>query len=609
MQPPALVDNTSATEVRLAAEAKCAARDPSCDWVMTFSSLEKASIRRALKALAFEVEPSPWGKTIGKITVHNEDVFAEANALRFFNYVHVTTRPAYLRRELTFNEGEVWNPELISESARRIRDPLFTSVVAILPIKSAASGQVDVLVVTRDIWSLRLNTQYAIQENSLTNLSVSISENNFLGRRKTVAFSMLMDQGSVSLGPLYIDKNFLGRYLDFRFRIEKILTRQSLDVVTREGMRIPTTDPGGIQDDGTFRSEGNAVTVAMSKTLWSLASKWGGGASFSYRNAISRSYFGAGLRPVDAPSTPEIDNLPREFRMRVWSVRASATRQWGSSLKHQFEAGYNVSSTEPSLLPNFPMDPMLRADFIADVFPRDEVISSPFVEYSLFLAKFKTVRNVDTFELAEDIRLGPSLTAGLAQSLEALGSNYNFTRPSLSLSWTFPWGRDGYYRLSAGGQMRIQSGATIDNTATAQVRAVTPTLGYLRALARVQMETRWNDTQNTFYTLGSEGGLRAYRVGQFIGDRRIIGGVELRSVPIPVWVLRAGAVLFYEGGGADDTFRRMSIFHDVGIGIRTLIPQTSRELFRFDLAFPLVDAEPGIRAGFPRFTAGFDSYF
>ena len=51
-----------------------------------------------------------------------------------------------------------------------------------------------------------------------------------------------------------------------------------------------------------------------------------------------------------------------------------------------------------------------------------------------------------------------------------------------------------------------------------------------------------------------------------------------------------------------------SIFHDVGLGARMLLPQSSRELFRFDLAFPLVEAT-GTRAGFPRFIAGFDSYF
>jgi len=33
-----------------------------------------------------------------------------------------------------------------------------------VPVKSAEPGKVDVLVVTRDIWSLRLNTQYTFQE-------------------------------------------------------------------------------------------------------------------------------------------------------------------------------------------------------------------------------------------------------------------------------------------------------------------------------------------------------------------------------------------------------------------------------------------------------------
>jgi len=42
-----------------------------------------------------------------------------------------------------------------------------------------------------------------------------------------------------------------------------------------------------------------------------------------------------------------------------------------------------------------------------------------------------------------------------------------------------------------------------------------------------------------------------------------------------------------------------------GVGLRALIPQTSRELFRFDLAFPL----DGAFAGTPRFIAAFESAF
>ncbi len=601
----------TATEARLAASALCAAQDASCDWLATFSSLEKSSIRRALAAAKLETEPSPWGKVIGRVRVHNEDVFAEANWLRFFNLFHMTTRDAYVRAELTIGEGEVWDDERIIESQRRVKDPLYTSIVALLPIKSAVPGTVDLLVVTRDIWSLRLNTQYTIQENSLTNLTVSISENNFLGRRKTLALSTIIDQGAIAAGPLYIDKNFLrtDQHFDLRMRIDRIFTRQALDVVTPLGERVPTGDPGGIQDEGKFRAEGSAATITLSRPLWALASKWAAGTSLSYRNAISRQYFGTGLRAYDDPDTQEVEVLPRHYRMKTWSTRVNSTRQWGRAYKHQIEAGYSVASQRPMRLPtSLASDDVLLAHFERDVFPRSEVVSGPYVEYSIFRAKFGVIRNVDTYELAEDVRYGPSFGVGLSQTLKTLGSDYRFTRPSMTAGWTIPWGRDGFARASAGGQLRIQGGDAIDNTATWLARAATPTLKYLRLIGQVQMDTRWDDRQNQFYTLGSDSGLRAYRIGQLIGDRRIVGQLEARSVPYPVWVVRLGGVAFYEAGGAANSFSQMNVFHDVGIGARMLLPQSSRELFRFDLAFPLVGTT-GTRAGYPRFIAGFDSYF
>src|SRR5690606_38234642 len=144
----------SATEKRLAAAAACHAREPTCDWVTTFSSLEKLSIGRALASLGLEVEPAPGGKVIGRIRIYNEDVFAEKNWLRFFNLFHITTRETTIRNELTVGEGQVWDDELIAESARRLKDPLYTGVVALLPVKGSEPGKVDLLVVTRDIWSL-----------------------------------------------------------------------------------------------------------------------------------------------------------------------------------------------------------------------------------------------------------------------------------------------------------------------------------------------------------------------------------------------------------------------------------------------------------------------
>src|SRR5439155_9438298 len=119
-----------------------------------------------------------------------------------------------VRDELPIHAGEVWDSDRVAEGARILHDPLYSSVVALLPIKSSEPGKVDLLVVTRDVWSLRFNTQYTFQQGSLTNLSISISENNFLGHRDVLAAAALMDQGSLAFGPLFINKNLLGKHLD-----------------------------------------------------------------------------------------------------------------------------------------------------------------------------------------------------------------------------------------------------------------------------------------------------------------------------------------------------------------------------------------------------------
>jgi hypothetical protein len=157
--------------------------------------------------------------------------------------------------------------------------------------------------------------------------------------------------------------------------------------------------------------------------------------------------------------------------------------------------------------------------------------------------------------------------------------------------------------------------SSIDNSASVAIRAVTPGYRWFRVVAQAEVDTFWHDTQNSYLsnTIGSDSGLRGYAVNQFRSTRspngrRASGTVEVRSTPVPWWVFRAGGVAFYEVGGVDTTLQSMALYHDIGVGLRLLVPQTSRELFRFDLAFP-TQAVPGAPAFGPHFIAGFDSYF
>ncbi len=603
---PVRADTPSARVQRQQAEQLCAARDPRCDWLATLSSLERGSVGRALARRGYTVEAEPWGKVIGKVHIYNEDVFAEKSAfLQFFNLFHVTTREGAIRQELVIGEGEVWDQERVEETARRLREPLWSSVVAVVPVVSADPAQVDLLVVTRDIWSLRLNTQYTFQEGKLTNLSMSVSENNFLGTRSVLAAAMTMDQGTIATGPLFIDKNLFGQHVELRARVDAVLNRD--DLLSR----------------GEWTREGSQSTIALSRNLWSLASEWGAGVTFTHRYAIDRSFVGTSLRQVRCPvdgspcektgfdpaMVPDEEKLPHIYEMRRWGVNTYAVRQLGGrAFKHQITIGHSVDSQRPRLLGTFPGTPEQRGPFAAAVLPRSEVTSVPNVGYGLFTPRFRTLRNVSTFDLAEDFRFGPDLDVSYGVGLEALGGDANFQRGSLSLNWTLPWCRDGFVRASTTAATRRQDGRWIDNTASWTLRAVSPTYVYARLVSLVTLATRWNDESNRFFTLGSDDGLRGFSINEFSGQRMVRGNFELRSIPYPIWVFRVGGVLFYDVGGAEDTLRDVRLHHNVGLGFRALIPQTSRELFRFDLAVPLDDGVR-TRAGDVAFIAGFESAF
>jgi len=508
-------------------------------------------------------------------------------------------------------------------------------------VKSSEPGKVDALVVTRDIWSLRLNTQYTFQQGSLTDLSIALSENNFLGTRSVFALGFSMDQGAIATGPVFIDKNLFGDQLDLRARFDFIYNRENLEDKLGFSQPPPTISERAAPG---FNFEGTQSSISLSKPLFSLASKWGGGASFSHRFAINRQFRGLGLSPRDCSSgtcvfplddqnrvrsildqardTPvDASILGVQYEMRQWAASASAVRQWGTTYKQQLSIGHSVSNVDPRPLASFPGNAAERAAFIRDVLPRNEVLSAPFVSYGLFRPSFKTLRNVSTFDLAEDARLGPALNLSYSVGLKLLGSDANSQRGSWSASWGFPWCRDGVIRPVASMSTRFQDidddgdHEFVDNTASLAIRIVTPTYKWARIVAESTIATRWHDVSNRFFAIGSDNGLRGFLINEFsgqrTGDRLMRTQIELRTVPRPLWVVRYGGVLFYEVGGVSDTLLArgsspgMQLHQDVGAGFRMLIPQTARDLFRFDFAIPL----DGAAAGTLRFIAGFESAF
>lgn len=586
---PSKTIHTLAAIVVLALAAPARAEKPS-----ELGGYEKQALATALIRRGLVVDPAPAGKVLDRIHVVNLDVFSEREGfLQWFNIFHWTTREYVVAREVLLQPGELWDEELVAETKRKISDPLFTTLVVVVPVIAQTDGKVDLLVVTRDIWSLRMNSQFEVQDQVLTLLSISLSENNVFGFRKQAAFVFDMDLGQFSLGPQYVDKNIAGSRLQLLTRWSALFSRS------------------------TQEFEGTSSTTLLSYPLWSLRSKWGASLSVTHFDSTVRQFFGPDIRRYDNPDTVELEAIPRRFDFRTLTVETSGVRSFGDAIKHRVTVGHALSVRRPSLQDDFGLDGLAmptrerveiaRDAFVRDVLPRSERVSGLFARYNLFTPRFIVYRNIDSYDLPEDARLGPELTLEASTALELLGSEDNFVGVGAGVGWTWDLAQDGAVGVSVNGSGRIDGSDFRDGNAGGSLRVVTPRVAdAFRVVARAAYAQLIDDTNNSFLSVGGDSGLRGYAIAQFTGQLRARGNVEIRSMPIPILFTRAGALAFWDVGHAADSIDDLVLHHDVGVGLRAIVPQLQPVVFRLDYAIPLT----GDEAGFPgRFSAGIAQAF
>jgi hypothetical protein len=570
--------------LRLLATSEAWAEEGATQPPPKLGSYERSGLDYALKVRELTIEESPQGKLLGRIVVVNLDVFGKAEgALRYLNFLHVTTREKVIRREVLLRPGDLWDSELILETQRRLKDPLFTSLVVVVPVESKEAARVDLLVVTRDIWSLRMNSAFEYFQGSLIGLQLSVAENNIFGLRKHGAFVFDMNQGSFTLGPQYVDKFLLGTRLQLTTRFNTIFSRE-----TRE-------------------FEGTSSGTSLSYPLWSFRQKWGGDVSMTHSNFISRSFLGSNLEPVDLENTPEEEALPRIFEVQSLRVTSRVRRSFGRGIKQNISFGHSLSVFRPDFIEGFEANAAEREAFAAQVFPRSERISALFARYRLFTPKFVMYRNLNSFDLTEDVRLGPDISVGISLALKPIGSENSFYQPDASASYVLDLAGDGFVRVATSASSRIQDGESVDNLSRSSIKIATPRVAdTFRVVAQADLGLRLRERGNGRFRIGGTNGLRGYQILEFTGQKQLLTNFEVRSMPLKFLFARAGGLLFWDMGHAADRLEQLRMKHSVGFGLRTLVPQLQPIVFRFDWAFPL----QGASAGFPgRISAGVAQVF
>jgi len=564
--------------------------------------LEQQSVDDAMKTLGQPlIDPAPQGKTIARVFVINEDVFSQRDwYFQLLNIFHWTTRSYILERELLLRPGDAYDQALVEESMRNLQSPPalaiarrqvfqpeLSSVIVILPLVSTVPGQVDLLLVTRDVWSLRLNTNFEYQGTTLVLLQTSLSENNLFGWRKYLSIGFNFDLGAYYYGPQYFDPNIAGT----RWQ----LWMSALLYTSRE----------------THQYEGNSQLASLRFPFYSLATRWAGGIDFVHQNAVARDFLGNGLRPVDLTATPALEAIPLAFRRRITTVDGNLTRGFGAEVIQRIGVGYLVDTRKSETLPDFGMfaDPALAPEFLAEYAPISETKSEPYLHYVMFTPRYAVLRDLDTFELRENRQLGAMVDLQAGQGIPALGAD----RLAVDLRGQVRYAigpAGGYGYLQVFGEARRWDGQWIDQHGLVTAYLATPQIGRLmRVVMQAQTESYRNDTRRSAIILGGSTGLRGYVVGEFRGNTAVLGHVELRTAAVPLWSQRFGTLLFYDVGDSAATWAELVLRQDVGVGLRWLLIQANSAVIRFDWAVPLVD---GIvtRAGFPgRVSAGFEQVF
>jgi hypothetical protein len=577
------------------------------DGYTDLGELERAAVDSALAQRGLVIEPSPEGKRVGVVHVFTQEVFqpSDGRLLTWFNHFHYTTRDDHLRRESLLGPGDAYDQSKVDETVRILRnrtlysdrDPPLSGIVAVVPVKAAQPNTVDLLIVTRDVWSLRLNSDWNFQPGYLINFNASLSENNLLGRRKHAALTYTLNPDDMWLGPNYLDPNLLG-------------TRVRLTVARYEiwARKIGELAAGP--------HEGSSSWVRVEYPLYALSQHWGAFIDGSYTTQVSRLVYGKELtyyNPTtgncDLAGSPGTDpGAGCAYRLRTGGLSSGVTRSverpW---FIHRFTIGNEVGLNRPSFLPDFPQ--ALRDSFAQDNFRTAERTSSLYLQYVAFTPRYRTYRNLDSFDLSEDQRLGPWLTLKLGWASRLLGSEADFFTVSVDAHLNIDV-LNGLQNVGLSWDTRHYGEGWRDQKLTAWFTAYSPVIARaFRVLISSTATTQMNNIHRPRIYVGALEGVRGYPLSAFVGYDAYTAHLEVRSMALPVASMRLGGLAFADAGHAAYAWDQLQFYGDVGAGLRLLIPQLNAEVIRCDWAFPLRGYRE-VRPGWPgRLSIGFRQAF
>ncbi len=626
--------------VGLSAVVRAEAANTSAGQRRELSTYERDSIRIALERIGGgSIETRPEGKQIEDLEIVTLEVLeARDPAPAFLNWFHVTSHDAIIKQELLLSVGQGYDQRLVEESERNLRSKPQLSVVLILALKGSAEDRVRLLVIVKDVWSLRLGWDAKFPGGRPYYLSLQPAETNLFGTHQMAAVNMAFTPNHYWLGGAYMYPRIAGSRINAHLGADV-----AFHCLTREV-------EGGA---GRFQY-GQPLYSAEAVWSWQVAATWSRrvtrpGSGVDENNNFKSICSDGRARELEVPVARDLDSgqvrsvvFPNQTRAEELRGQVVLTRSFFGTNKLNLSTGIEVDRNRQIRLrlereqtrartttfgedgqvieqQTQPTDPEDYALARSRFHPYGQRRISPYVQLHAFANRWLRMINYDTLGLQEDWRMGHDVYLRLFPAFHPL-SSHDWLGMFASAAYAWPLG-GGFVKVLAGAQLelgQLREPVTFrDSEALLSevqwqlgVHWVSPSFGLGRIVADLSSKYRPQRFLFADFYTGGDSRLRGYADSEFRGAGIVNANLEFRSRPVSLFEVNVGLVAFADAGGALDpvevgastaavvnadpnSTQNFAGGTSLGFGLRFLAPQVDRDVFRVDFGFPLREGRIG----------------
>lgn len=492
----------------------------------------------------------PEGARIGRIRIIRRPIFDTSDPeqdnflYRTLNSLNIPTWESALRAQLVFEEGDLYEPGLVSESERLLRQREYLTA-AWIGVTHVCGNEVEVSVLARDTWTL-FPSVGASRSGGESTTNTGLSDPNFLGSGKSVGVSYTRNPDRTETGVYFDDPNVLGSHWQSGFSYDR-------------------------------RSDGRARSVYLERPFYSEQADWRFGLS-GVDDVREESRFVGAEAIADYRRSREFVSIDVGWRLAERNDR-----------QLRLLAGYRYDALEFERLPDEPG---------LDVLPTDRTLSYPWIGFDYRENRFREMTNLTQLQRVEDVRDGFVWRTELGYSSPGLGAtedravlNMDFTDALLATESNY-----ASYGVSQSGTWRFDENRVENLLGTLSVEYFHGgSVRWNSWYTNLSFTAAHNLTVDQQLLIGGDNGLRGYPSEYQQGNRRTLWTLERRYFPDwhPFKLFRLGGVLFTDVGrawfndgrnnGPDD-----GVLKDVGFGLRLASSRIEvQRMLHLDFAFPL----------------------